>query len=81
MFTNHFMLVPFIVGAVVGLLALTFHVRLPVDKVPRWPHPTSVQETVYKDKNGYCFKFEAEMVDCETAKAGKEGLKPYPYQV
>jgi hypothetical protein len=75
------MIWPFVAGMVVGVLAITSHVRLPVDKVPRWPHPGIVDETVYKDKNGYCFKFEAEMVDCEAAKAGKEGLKPYPYQV
>jgi|LauGreDrversion4_2_1035121.scaffolds.fasta_scaffold778181_2 hypothetical protein len=81
MFGDHFMLLPFLVGAGVGILALTFHVKLPVDKVPRWPHPNSLNEDVFKDKNGRCFKFGAEMVNCEGELAKKEGLKNYPYQV
>jgi hypothetical protein len=75
------MLWPFVAGLVVGLVALYSHVRLPIDKVPRWPHPSTVGDLVYKDKNGYCFKFETTMVDCEKAKATKEGLRSFPYQV
>jgi len=76
---SHFMFWPFTIGLIVGLIMVYSHVVLPMDRVPKWPHPSNVGEVIYKDKNGLCFKFEAEVMDCGSADA--KGAKAYPYVV
>ena len=73
---SHFMVWPFIIGLLVGLFMVYAHVNLPVDKVPKWPHPSNVNDVVYKDRNGLCFMFDVEVMDC-----GGKSSKPYPYVV
>lgn len=77
MITDHFKFLPFVIGLVVGLVTVTF--RKPDDsmRVPKWPHPSNVGMYTYRDRNGFCYSFTSEEVDCE---ATKETLKDYPYE-
>jgi hypothetical protein len=73
---DHFMLVPFLIGLFLGLFLIYYDVNLPSEKIAKWPHPTNADKLVFKDKNGLCFKFEFNEIDCKT-----EGLtiKDYPH--
>lgn len=42
-----------------------------------YPHPQNVNERVYRDKNGVCYKYTSKKVDCDS----NEGtLRQYPIQ-
>jgi len=45
--------------------------------VYEYPHPQNVNERVYRDENGVCYKYTAKKVDCDD---NEESLKPYPLQ-
>jgi hypothetical protein len=74
---EHFMLVPFLIGLILGLFLIYYDVNLPSEKIPKWPHPSNADKLVFKDKNDLCFKFEFNEIDCKT-----EGLtiKDYPHE-
>jgi hypothetical protein len=73
---QHFRLVPFLVGLVIGYLVLAFYVP-PKHTVYEYPHPQNVKNRVYRDKNGVCYRYNAEKVDCDR---NEESLKAYPLQ-
>ncbi len=77
MIWNHFQLIPFFIGLAVGIITITW--RKPDDsmRIPKWPHPRNSGKFTYKDKNGYCYTFNAEEVDCGKVKGQ---LKDYPYE-
>jgi hypothetical protein len=77
MIVEHFKVLPFLVGLAIGLFTITF--RKPDDsmRVPKWPHPKTVGQYTYRDRNGLCYSFSAEEVDCSKV---KETLKDYPYE-
>lgn len=73
---KHFRLIPFLIGLTLGIIGI-YWVK-PLDKIVyRYPNPQNVDKTVYKDKNGVCYSYVAEKVDCDK----NEGtLKEYPLQ-
>ncbi len=73
---NHFRIVPFIIGVVLGLFVV-FAYKTPMTTVYEYPHPQNVKHRVYRDKNGVCYKYEATEVSCDENEAT---LKPYPLQ-
>ena len=77
MIWNHFQIMPFIIGLAIGLVTITW--RKPDDsmRIPKWPHPTTVGKFTYRDRNGLCYSFSSEEVDCAKV---KEKLKDYPYE-
>ena len=77
MIWDHFVLIPFLGGLLVGFVTITF--RKPDDsmRVPKWPHPSTVGKFTYRDRNGLCYTFESEEVDCTKV---KESLKDYPFE-
>jgi len=77
MIWDHFQFLPFLAGLVFGVITITM--RRPDDmmRVPKWPHPDSIGKYTYTDKNGFCYKFTAEEVDCDVQ---KESLHDYPYE-
>jgi hypothetical protein len=77
MIFDHFNLIPFAIGLLVGLVTITW--RKPDDsmRVPKWPHPKNAGQYTYRDKNGLCFSFESEEVECEKV---KKDLKEYPFE-
>ena len=77
MIWDHFVLIPFLAGLLVGFVTITF--RKPDDsmRIPKWPHPSTVGKFTYRDRNGLCYTFESEEVDCTKV---KESLKDYPFE-
>jgi len=77
MIWDHFILIPFLAGLLVGFVTITF--RKPDDsmRIPKWPHPSTVGKFTYRDRNGLCYTFDSEEVDCSKV---KENLKDYPFE-
>ena len=77
MIWDHFVLIPFLIGILVGFVTITF--RKPDDsmRVPKWPHPSTVGKFTYRDRNGLCYTFDSEEIDCTKV---KEKLKDYPFE-
>jgi hypothetical protein len=68
--------VPFGLGLLIGVIALHFVKTEPV-KIMQYPHPDTVKQRVYRDKNGTCYKYTAMEVNCDE---NEKTLKPYPLQ-
>ena len=77
MIWDHFQFVPFLVGLAIGLYAVTFQRPDDTQRIVKYPHPSTVGEFTYRDRNGLCYGFSAEEVSCDKV---KENLKDYPYQ-
>jgi len=73
---NHFTLLPFIGGLVIGFLFLWFYKTEPVVSY-KYPHPNNVAGRVYQDKNGVCYKYTSKEVNCDENEAT---LRTYPLQ-
>ncbi len=76
MLLKQFKVVPFLIGLVLGVVALHFVKTEPV-KVLQYPHPDTVKQRVYRDKNSTCYKYTAVEVNCDE---NEKTLKPYPLQ-
>jgi len=76
MLLNHFRLLPFIAGIVVGLLVV-FYYKPPPLIVHEYPHPDNVEQRVYRDNNGVCYRYKSSEADCDK---NEETLKVYPLQ-
>jgi hypothetical protein len=71
---KHFKLIPFLIGLLVGIVGIYF-VKPEGQIMMRYPTPENVGSTVYKDKNGVCYKYDAKGVDCDK---NQDRLKTYP---
>ncbi len=76
-FFEHFKFLPFLLAFVVGVIFITFRKPDDSQRVVKWPHPKNIKDTTYRDKNGFCYKYEMETVDCSTI---KEKLKDFPFE-
>ncbi len=76
MLLKEFKWMPFGIGILVGVLMLRFVKQEPV-VVFEYPHPDTVKQRVYRDKNGACYKYTSIEVNCD---ANEATLKPYPLQ-
>lgn len=66
-----------IVGIVAGFIILrVYNVQKPI--FFRWPTPDNVGKVHYKDRNGTCYEYNSNQVDCN---ANKDKIKPMPLQV
>ena len=71
---KHFRLLPFIIGIVVGIIAIMF-VKPERTVVYKYPNPEGSEKIVYKDKNGVCYRYKANKVDCDK---NQDKLKEFP---
>ncbi len=76
MLLKEFKFLPFAAGIVAGLILLRF-VKVEPVVVYEYPHPDTVKQRVYRDKNGACYKYTSLEVNCD---ANEATLKPYPLQ-
>ncbi len=66
-----------IVGLVVGFILLRMYaIDRPI--FYKWPSPDNVGKVTYKDKNGVCYQYQGDIVDCA---ANKDKIRPIPLQV
>jgi len=71
---KHFRLVPLFIGIMVGVIAIMF-VKPEKTVVYKYPNPDGKDKLVYKDKNGVCYRYKANKVDCDKNEAK---LKEFP---
>lgn len=73
---KHFDLFPFLMGVAIGIAGLLYWKEKPT-VVQKYPHPSNVEQNVYKDPNGICYKYKSTEVDCDN---NEGSIKPYPIQ-
>ena len=73
---KHIRFLPFLGGLVLGVALLLFY-KAPPKVIFEYPHPQNVNERVYRDENGVCYKYSSEKVSCD---ANEATLRPYPIQ-
>ena len=71
---NHIRLLPFVFGIVVGIIAVVV-AKPQKNIVYKYPNPATANTTVYKDKNGICYRYQAKEVNCD---ANEDKLKEFP---
>ena len=66
-----------IAGVVLGFILLRMYaIDRPI--FYKWPSPENAGKVTYKDKNGVCYSYNSESVDC---KAKGVNPKPLPLQI
>jgi hypothetical protein len=73
---SYFEWMPFFAGLIIGGLLLLFYKPVK-DTVYKYPHPNTIQQLVYKDQNGACYKYIVNEVNCDE---NESTLKDYPLQ-
>lgn len=63
-------------GFAIGLFCVYVLKPAPV-MVIKYPNLDNVETTIYRDRNGTCFKYAVKQVDCD---AEEDRIKPYPLQ-
>lgn len=69
---------PALIAGIIGgfLLVRLFGIDRPI--FYKWPSPDNAGKVKYKDKNGVCYQYASNVVDCST---NKDKIKPYPIQI
>ena len=71
---SHIQLSYLALGIVIGVIGLLF-LKPEKTVVYKYPNPSTCGKTTYKDRNGVCYHYTCEKVDCDK----NEGtLKSYP---
>jgi hypothetical protein len=65
---NHFRIVPFLVGLAVAAVIFLGLKPEASERVVKWPRPENAGKVTYRDRNGICYSFEAQIVGCEKVK-------------
>jgi hypothetical protein len=71
---NHIRWTPLLIGLVVGVIAIIF-VKPEQSIIYKYPNPELKEPTVYKDKNGVCYRYKSTVVECDKNEAK---LKEFP---
>jgi hypothetical protein len=71
---NHIRIVPLITGLAIGIIAILC-IKPEENAVHVYPHPDIAEKTIYKDKNGVCYRYRATKVDCDK---NEDKLKDFP---
>jgi hypothetical protein len=75
-FFNKLELLPFLIGLAVGLF-IVYILKPSAVVVVRYPNLDNADKTVYRDRNGTCFKYDVKQVNCDDV---EDRIKPYPLQ-
>jgi len=67
---------PFLCGLAAGIF-IVYILKPSAVVVTKYPNVEQAETTVYRDRNGTCFKYETKTVDCEK---NVDRIKPYPLQ-
>jgi hypothetical protein len=68
--------VPFILGLTIGLFVV-YLFPPEHETVVRYPTPAREKEDIYRDKNGVCYNFTSEEVNCDNF---EDKLRDFPLQ-
>lgn len=65
---------PFIIGIIAGIIAI-FFIKPEKSVIFKYPTPENSGKTIYKDKNGVCYKYSSNEVNCDS---NESRLKDFP---
>ena len=71
---KHIQFIPLIIGLVIGVIAVLF-IKPQQNVIYKYPIPETADKVIYKDKNGICYKYKANKVDCDK---NESRLKDFP---
>ncbi len=71
---KHIQLIPFIIGIVIGIIGFLF-MKPDQNVTYKYPTPQDNGKTIYKDKNGVCYRYQVKEVDCDK---NESKLKDFP---
>lgn len=71
---KHIKLIPLVFGIVFGIIGIMF-IKPEKNVIYKYPSPDNAGKLTYKDKNGICYKYSANAVDCDK---NESRLKDYP---
>ena len=71
---NHFRILPFIAGLIIAAVIFLGFKPESKERVVKWPHPSNAGKVTYRDRNGLCYTFEAQIADCAKV---KDSLQAY----
>ncbi len=74
---ERFELIPFLIGAVSAAIVFYYFKPESTERVIKWPHPSNAGKITYRDRNGLCYAFEAQIADCAKV---KESLTTYAFE-
>jgi hypothetical protein len=75
-FFNRIQFFPFLLGLALGLFFVYILKPAPI-VVMKYPNLDNAGKLVYRDRNGTCFKYDIQQVDCDKE---EDRIKPYPLQ-
>ena len=71
---KHIALYPLLAGLAIGFVAILM-IKPEKTVVYKYPNPETAEKTIYKDKNGVCYRYKATKVDCDK---NQDKLKDFP---
>ena len=74
---QHLKFLPFVAGLVIGGIIFFGFKPDSRERVVKWPNPENAGKVTYRDRNGLCYKFESQIVDCGKV---KESLQAYSFE-
>lgn len=74
---HHFKIIPFIAGLVVAAIIFLGFKPDASERVIKWPRPENSGKITYRDRNGLCYNYEAQIADCGKV---KDILKAYSFE-
>ncbi len=75
-FLNKLEFLPFLMGLAIGLF-LVYILKPTAVVVMKYPNLDNAEKTIYRDRNGTCFRYDLKEVDCDKE---EDRIKPYPLQ-
>ena len=75
-FFNHLQLLPFLVGLFFGMF-FVYVLKPSPTVIYKYPTMDNAGSVVYQDRNGVCFKYHADTVDCDK---NESRITSYPLQ-
>ena len=71
---KHIQIIPLIIGIIMGICGIMF-IKPDKTVVYKYPSTSEKDKTIYKDKNGVCYRYKAKEVDCDKNEAK---IKAFP---
>jgi hypothetical protein len=68
--------IPLLLGLTIGLIVIYLFPPT-MESVVRYPTPAREKEDIYRDKNGVCYNFTSEEVNCDNF---EDKLRDFPLQ-
>lgn len=71
---KHIRIIPLVIGIAIGIIIVFF--TNPIKTVVnKYPTPETANKLIFKDKNGVCYKYKSNQVDCDK---NQSRLKDFP---